>query len=272
MKIVLVINQYKPKTLAMAEKVALKLQQKGLEVLIDKGQPSMAQDIDLAMVLGGDGTILRAFRQYAPQNVPILGVNMGKVGFLSSIDIEELDKYIDNIVKMDFAYDPRMVLQITICQDQQPIDKIWCLNEVVIKTTTPKILRLGAEIDGQRLEDFYGDGVIIATSTGSTAYSLSAGGPICDPELPAMVITPIASYTTSRRPLVIKGERKITFSPHPKNQAMVCCDGQAKLTVDASYQVIITKAEFMLNLVNPKKIAHFSSVEIRLKRNPAVFP
>ncbi|HHV16096.1 MAG TPA: NAD(+)/NADH kinase [Gelria sp.] len=264
MKVLLVNNRYKENTVEMAQELAHKLATLNITVVMEAD--NIDQPPDLVIVLGGDGTILRAARQYAYKNSPVLGINMGTVGFLSNIKIEELEQYLHQLLSGDYSLDKRMMLAIDICEDTEIRESFYCLNDVVIRATTPRMVSFNLALDGQIPGTYRGDGLIIASPTGSTAYSLSAGGPVCDPELESFIITPIAPHFINVRPLVVSSRRVLEITPVECQDAIICIDGQIRRNFKPDNSIKVRQAEFKLQLVDLKGTGFFSSLESRLRR------
>lgn len=264
MKVLLVNNRYKEHTARMANKLARKLEELNAEVEMEDDK--ISGDPELVIVLGGDGTILRVARQYAHKKLPVLGVNMGTVGFLSNIEVDELDSCLDRLLSGDYAMDQRMMIKVDIYEDNELAESIYGLNELVIRAITPRMVSFNLVIDGENSGTYRGDGLIIASPTGSTAYSLSAGGPICDPQLDAFIITPIAPYFISKRPMVLSSQRVLELTPVECESATICIDGQIQRDFQAHTSVTIKKAETKLNLVDMKGLCFFNNIENRLRR------
>lgn len=165
-------------------------------------------DCDMLIVLGGDGTILRALDYAIPNDLPILGINLGRLGFLTEIEMANLEKDMQVVLDGGFTIDERM----TMCVDGYDDDKMFALNEIVIDRSTPEVCVLSLEYaaNGTIVDRISGDGLIIASTTGSTAYSLSAGGPIIAPGLDCFILTPICPHMLNVRPVVLSAEARIT--------------------------------------------------------------
>jgi NAD+ kinase len=272
LKTLLVNNKkYRQSTQYMTEEIIEKLQSRGIEVLVDDGSQTISdQELDNIIVLGGDGTMLRAARTYGQGDLPILGINMGTVGFLSNIEINEVDGYLDQFLQGDYTIDTMMMLEVNIYEQGVLASTSYCLNEVVIKARIPNMITLNYRINEQPCVPYKGDGLIFATPAGSTAYSLSAGGPIVDPELEAIIITPVAPYTFSafgQKPAVIAASKVIRVTPPRFREALISLDGH--VTMDFSYNnsIEIKKAHRGLKLANVKKVPFFSTINKRLKRS-----
>ncbi|SHG64713.1 NAD+ kinase [Thermosyntropha lipolytica DSM 11003] len=267
MKILLVNNRFKENTEIMAQEVAKKLLSQGCRVEVDNGEAlPQLEDVDIIMVLGGDGTILRAARQYARFKVPLLGVNMGTVGFLSHIKVEEIETCLEKFVRGDYTVDERMMLKALVYRDGTLYKELGALNEVVVRTKVPRLLSLPLYIEREKIADYKGDGVIIATPTGTTAYSLSAGGPVLEPEMEALVITPVSSYVLARRPLVVRGDRVLALKNTGNGEEILCADGQINVDLLPGDEIIVQKADYKLRLLNIKKPSFFHHFDERLGR------
>lgn len=216
-------------------------------------------DITLAVVLGGDGSILKTARYCSRFDIPIVGVNLGRLGFLSQSKLSELNKTIESINSGDYRIEERMMIKA--------LDKIIALNDIVIRGNTfSRTSRLCVEINGQSVCEYLADGIIISTPTGSTAYTLSAGGPIIEPSLDAMVIIPICPHTMTARPLVIPSGEKVTISTAEKTRLRITADGQKSLTVMSNTKVNIVRNEnkAKLLLLNSNSGAFYSVLREKL--------
>lgn len=268
MKILLVNNKLLESTLLMGERVAARLRTAGIEVLIDSCQADItSEEFDSIIVLGGDGTMIRAARQYVENNVPILGVNMGTVGFLSNIKVDELDQCLDRFIHNDYAIEERMMLEIDIYQDKKLLNRIYSLNEVSIKSKSSRVITVDIKIAGREHGIYRGDGIIVASPSGSTAYSLSCGGPITDPALEVFIMTPITSYLLNKRPMIIAAEKEIDLIPLHCEEALISIDGQVKIDGEENYVIRVKRAEHKLKLVNMRPRYFFQTIMKRLRRN-----
>lgn len=268
MRILLLNNHLKLHTVQMAQQMEMKLKDMGVEVLIDNGvQKPGPVSVDLLIVLGGDGTIIRAAREYARSGVPVLGVNMGRVGFLSNIASNNLEENLERLIAKDYLIDERMVMEVEVVDGDLPIMTVGALNEVVFRSSSPRIIELMLYVKERSQGIYRGDGLIVATPTGSTAYSLSAGGPIVDHSLQAFIVTPIASSITHRRPLVIGAQYPLVIKPRDARDAVICVDGQVHMDFEPGYSVRINRAANPLRMVNLTGALLFDNLEGRLKRN-----
>lgn len=270
MRVLLVNNPFKESTKYMAKKIAFRLAELKAEVIIDDGSVDISSQIpdklDLIIVLGGDGTILRASRQYALKQTPVLGVNMGTVGFLSHLELTELDDYLENLLSGKYSLDQRMILEVDILENNQLVTSIHCLNEVVIKASSLHMISFNIFIDNQQLQTSKGDGVIFATPTGSTAYNLSAGGPVLDPKMIAFVITPVSAYKRNTPSIVVSADKIITVVPVNCSGAIIGMDGQIEYEFKTDYQIRIKQADITLNLITLKPQSFFQRIDKKLGR------
>ncbi len=220
---------------------------------------------DLIIVLGGDGTLLHAARQVGLSGVPLLGVNLGGLGFLTAVSIDELFPTLEMILAGQLAPQERMRLKVEVIRDDQIIFQRVVLNDVVLnKGAVSRIVDLSADIDGEHLTDYRADGLIIATPTGSTAYNLSAGGPILHPTLAAVILTPICPFTLANRPLVVADRARITVQlGRHVNDVHLACDGQEDLPLTPEDQVVITRGQNLKLFPSPFQ-DHFSILRTKL--------
>lgn len=216
-------------------------------------------DISLAVVLGGDGSILKTARYCSRFDIPIVGINLGRLGFLSQAKLSELNKTIESINKNDYRIEERLMLKT--------LNNICALNDIVIRGNTfSRTSRLCVQINGQNVCDYLADGIIIATPTGSTAYTLSAGGPVIEPGLEAMVIIPICPHTMTARPLVVPAKEKITIFTTEKTRLRITADGQKSLTVPSSTKIDIVENDkkAKLLLLNSNEGSFYSILREKL--------
>jgi len=195
---------------------------------------ALKKDIDLAIVIGGDGTFLKASRFYGRNNIPILGFNVGRLGYLAQAHPDEIDFVLDKLKENEYIIEDRTMLKAL---------DYTALNDIVIKgLNCARTSTIDLYINNKKLCSYVADGLIVATPTGSTAYSLSAGGPIVSPNVDCFLIIPICPHTLNTRPIVIPSDEKITIKAFEKNQKLnVSFDGQVDITIDN--EIIIKKCE-----------------------------
>lgn len=269
MNCLLVYNNLIKETKKMAEAFSLNLKQAGIHIqLVDAAADNIIeQAIDAIVVFGGDGTIIKVASQYGTRGIPVLGINMGTIGFLSSLEVDEIDQYLPQFLKGDYSLDERMMLEVNIFKDNQLINRYLSLNEVCIKSPGAHMINLGIEIDGVLHSQYRGDGLLVATPTGSTAYSLSAGGPVIDPDLDVILITPLLSYLLSKKPLVLAGNKCVGLWSYKNNRALISIDGQISTLLPDGYKLNIQKSDYRFKIINLKRRDFFASVDQRLGQN-----
>jgi NAD+ kinase len=210
---------------------------------------------DILVVLGGDGTFLRAARAVAEVDVPILGVNLGKVGFLSKVEANELEGILAQLVAGEFKIHERMTLQARILPGGRTGGEFdhYALNDVVVaRGSLARVCRLDVTIDRSHLATFVADGLIVASPTGSTGYSFSAGGPIVDPVARNLVVTPIAGYLSAIRSVVVGPDQIVRCRVVDAHEALVSVDGREDLPIAVGDVVEVRAAERPIRLVEPR--------------------
>ncbi len=210
---------------------------------------------DALVVLGGDGTFLRAARAVAEVDVPILGINLGKVGFLSKAQAGELEPVLERIVAGEFTIDERMILEGRIQRGEgtDTSERHLALNDIVIaRGALARVCRLDVSIDGTHLATFIADGLVVASPTGSTGYSFSAGGPILDPVSRNLVVTPIAAYLSAIRSVVVSPLQVVRCRVVDANEALVSIDGRVDLPIAVGDVVEVHAVERPIRLIEPE--------------------
>jgi len=210
---------------------------------------------DALVVLGGDGTFLRAARAVAEVDVPILGINLGKVGFLSKAEAGELDAVLAKLVAGRYTIDERMALEGRILRDGRPIDtaRHVALNDIVVaRGSLARVCRLDVAIDDTHLATFIADGLVISSPTGSTGYSFSAGGPILDPVSRNLVVTPIAAYLSAIRSVVVSPSQTVRCTVVDAYEALVSVDGREDIPVRVGDVVEVQATERPIRLIAPE--------------------
>ena len=217
---------------------------------IEECTVDILQEADFAVVFGGDGSITSAARQLSQVNVPVVGVNLGKLGYLAEFNVEELKEYFGSLTSGKMRTEKRMMLGCRILSEGEEKFSSAAINDVVITAGPPfRMIELKMSVDGQPLAGCIGDGLIISTPTGSTAYNLSAGGPILSPKMEAMVINPICPHSLSFRPIVINAESTVeVFGVRVNEGTTVSIDGQVscKLSSDDVVRIERHKGDFLV--------------------------
>jgi NAD+ kinase len=206
---------------------------------------------DFAVVFGGDGTILHAARNLAQANVPLIGVNMGKLGFLAEFTVAELKEHFETILAGKVEPTTRMLLDVSVTTCEKPSFRSIAVNDVAIQAGAPfRMIDLNVEQDGGTISRYLGDGLVISTPTGSTAHNLSIGGPILEPTLDAVVITPLAPHTLALRPIVVRSDKTIRITAVKVNEGTtVIADGQATTALCEGATVDVRRSDITIETI-----------------------
>ncbi|CQD13624.1 inorganic polyphosphate/ATP-NAD kinase [Mycobacterium lentiflavum] len=207
----------------------------GVEIEVVDAEPDAAEGCELVLVLGGDGTFLRAAEFARNAGIPVLGVNLGRIGFLAEAEAEAIDRVLEHVVAQDYRVEERLTLDIAVRHRGQVIDQGWALNEASLEKG-PRLGVLGVvvEIEGRPVSTFGCDGVLVSTPTGSTAYAFSAGGPVLWPDLEAILVVPNNAHALFGRPMVTSPDATIAIEIEASgNDALVFCDGRREMVLPA---------------------------------------
>jgi NAD+ kinase len=224
--------------------------------------------VRLIVAVGGDGTMLHAARLAAPVGVPVLGVNRGRLGFLADIGAADINKRLDEILAGEFVQDRRAMLQAQLIRNGETLNTCHALNDVVLqKWQTGRMLDFETWIDGRYVNTHGGDGLVIATATGSTAYALSCGGPILYPELDALVLAPICPHTLSDRPIVVRSSAtiEVRLVERPDTDAHVTCDGVPLGDLLAGDRLIVMPSTAAVTLLHPSDHDYYRILRSKLR-------
>jgi NAD+ kinase len=234
---------------------------------LGKTRHEIAQQADLLLVLGGDGTLLAASKEAAPHGIPILPINLGVLGFLTSFTLEELYPALEDALAGHAAMDERVLLLAERTHNETILTEQRVLNEAVVhKGTLARMIELELHIDGGFVCRYRADGLIVATPTGSTAYSMSAGGPIVHPAVESILITPICPHTLSDRPIVVADTSKIELRiAENSDPVFLTLDGQTGVPLQTGDRVRITRAAERLKLIHPPTKTYFEILHDKLK-------
>ncbi len=222
---------------------------------------------DLVIAIGGDGTFLGAARATVAHNIPLIGINLGRLGFLVDISPEQIESKLNEILQGKYLKEERFLLQTKIIREETIIHQEISVNEVVVhRWITPSMIEIVTHIDGVYLNSQRSDGLIISTPTGSTAYSLSAGGPILHPSLNALVLVPLSPHTLSNRPIVIDGssEIEISFSQSKQINALVTCDNIEIPKISVDDKILIKKLPTAITILHPEDHDFFNTLRRKL--------
>lgn len=223
---------------------------------------------DLAIAIGGDGTMLKAAHLVCGHGIPLLGINRGHLGFLADIPADSVAQHLDEILKGNFAEDERFLLYCEVHRHNQLICVRHALNDVVVqKWDVAKLIELDTFVDGIFVHRQRSDGVIVSSPTGSTAYALSGGGPILYPTLDAMVLVPICPHSLTNRPIVINGNSRVEIIVRDDevHLARLTCDGDVAMELESGDRVMVEKKNQTIRLIHPADHDHFGILRAKLR-------
>ncbi|WP_455377064.1 NAD(+)/NADH kinase [Petrachloros mirabilis] len=227
----------------------------------------LAQKADVLLVLGGDGTMLNAARLAGERGIPILGVNMGGLGFLTEVRLDNLFPSLERVFANEYVLDERLMLSTHIHRHGETVAKGVVLNDVVVsKGTLARMIEMKISIQGQFVTKLRGDGLIVSTPTGSTAYSLSAGGPIINPGVHALILTPVCPHTLTHRPLIVQDDVEIDVTLTSKDEgAMATLDGQVGVALTQGDSVVLKVSEYKTRLIRFPESNYYDVLREKLK-------
>jgi len=210
-------------------------------------------DADLAVVIGGDGSILATARRMRSRQIPILGVNKGKFGYLAAFHEEEMENIHAHLLNGNAVASERMMLKCELVRNGSPVHETLAANDVVVARTQARMIRIRLYIDAEYVATHHSDGIIVSTPTGSTAYSLAAGGPILEPDIHAFLLTPICPHTLTNRPLVVSSDKTIEVEQiQATAPAAVTIDGQVRYPIEPGDRVRVTQSPYFFKLIEVK--------------------
>jgi len=270
-----------PNVAGTLNQIAAHLRQHQLRVLLDESSARLipvhsleiasramiGEQCDLAIVMGGDGTMLNAARSLVDYEVPILGVNLGRLGFLADVSPSEIPHRLDAVLNGHFREARRSLLHAQVLREDQVTGEADALNDVVVhKREVARMIEVDTFLDGRFLNAYRADGLIISTPTGSTAYALASGGPIIHPALEAVVLVPICPHTLTHRPIVVKADSVIEVVLNAANttQTQVTCDGQISLAIEPGDRILIRKKGRKARLIHPLSHDYFELLRAKL--------
>jgi len=255
----------------------------GVEILIDRAfvaideemlqfarpvdRCELGEQADLAIVVGGDGTLLNAARSLVDYDVPVLGINLGRLGFLTDIPPSDMRRHLQEIFAGHYQEEARTLLHGQVLRDGELMSDSLAFNDVVVhKFNVARMIEYETFIDHQFVNTTRSDGLIVSTPTGSTAYALSSGGPIVHPALNALILVPICPHTMSYRPIVVDGNSRVEIVVHDLDQtsAQVTCDGQTSLALVAGDRVIVEKKPKPIRLIHPTRYNYYRILRAKL--------
>jgi NAD+ kinase len=227
----------------------------------------LAKNIDLAITLGGDGTLLNVARKLAPYEIPVLGINLGHLGFLTEVEVSDLFSDLELLKRGKFYIDRRMMVESKVFREEKFVKNFLALNDVVVtKGPFARLIRLKTSVNDAYVDTFNADGLIIATPTGSTAYSLSAGGPLVAPNVEVLILTPICPHTLQNRSMIISPHDSITIQVVAEHQEiMLTVDGQLGYRLQPYDKVVVKKSKHYTKLVRIKNRSFYDVLRKKLR-------
>jgi len=224
---------------------------------------NLCQKCDVLVTLGGDGTLISAIRRSFKHEVPVFGVYAGNLGFLADINLEELDDFVSHMVAGEYRVDERSILEAKFYEDGNEVT-LYAFNDIVItRRSVSNMIHIETLVDSKAFNTYYGDGVIVSTPTGSTAYNLSAGGPVLFPLTDVFALTPICPHSLTQRPVVLPGKFSIEMKT-PQDRALVIIDGQDKHELEAGKSIHIQLARKRVKLIHREEFNYFDVLKEKL--------
>ncbi|MCK5155449.1 MAG: NAD(+)/NADH kinase [Spirochaetales bacterium] len=270
-KVLIVVNLNKPKAEELVSEISTYLLSLDIQVkvfrLSGRVEPPVVDNVDLVFSLGGDGTVLFCSRILQDRGIPILAVNLGTFGFITEVSIDEWKEAFDQYVTGKTGLSHRLMIRVAVTRNGETIFMSRGLNDLVVKANgVSNIVNLKLDLNETRLGTFRADGILVATPTGSTAYSLAAGGPILDSEMDALIVTPICPFTLSNRPIVVSGEDVIHIEvlKHQRTDINLSIDGQEMLPLREGDVVIVERSRGRALLVLSNKRNFYEVVRAKL--------
>jgi NAD+ kinase len=223
----------------------------------------LCQSSDILVTLGGDGTLISAVRRSFKYNIPIFGVYAGKLGFLADVKLDELDEFVENLVKGDYRVDERSILEARFTKNNKEVVQ-YAFNDIVLtRHSVSNMIHIETLVDSKAFNTYFGDGVIVSTPTGSTAYNLSAGGPVLFPLTNVFALTPICPHSLTQRPVVLPGKFAIEMKT-PQEKALLIIDGQDKYELEQNESLKIKLATSRVKLIHRDEFNYFNVLKEKL--------
>lgn len=273
-KVGIILRPNSPELKINYEKIKSTLNKHGIEVFIEKKSAQMislegvdfydlCETSDFLITVGGDGTLISTARKSLKFNIPILGVHAGRLGFLSNVNLEGFDDFILEMLDGKFRIDERAILETTLNRGDKE-EKRYAFNDVVLtRSSVPQMIHIETLVDSKPFNTYYGDGVIVSTPTGSTAYNLSAGGPVMFPLTNVFALTPICPHSLTQRPVVLPGRYPIEMKTSSE-KALVIFDGQDTVELGLGESIGIKLASKMVNLIHKEDFNYFEILKDKL--------
>lgn len=275
MKAHLLVNLFRPDAVEAARNAVMWLQAHGIEVCAERESadiievPIVSQDdfgqADFVIAIGGDGTLIKAAHMIGDAGTPILGAQYGRFGFVTQIGPGELEGALQKYVDGELSVVERMMIQTDLVRDGTVVATLHSLNETVVqRSATTRMLTFDVHVDGSEVSRYPADGVMVSTPTGSTAYNLSAGGPVVDPRMKALILTAIMPHTLSARSLILQPEAVVEIKVESREEAVLSCDGHSRLHLLTGDFVRITMSARTTKLLTPDVNSFFDKLSDRL--------
>jgi len=266
-RVVVTSTRFKPEAHGLARELGERLQGLGAEVLLDlPGTVPLAErvdGVDVVFSVGGDGTLLGTARRLVGSSAPVIGVNLGKLGFLAEFSADEVREYLDGAQPDGWRINPRVMLQVRLNGSGRPT---YALNDVVVSQgLVARLVNIAMEVDGAHAIQYRADGLVVSTPVGSTAYALSLGGPIVSQALRAFVITPLAPHSLTNRPIVVEASVEVGFRVESEaNELALVVDGQERIDLTQGDRISITAAPTDLMLISSGRHSFFDILRMKL--------
>lgn len=270
-----IVNLYRSDAIAAARRAAAWLSEKEVEVVGDRESASAVgiagasvdelSQVDLMLTFGGDGTLIQAAHICSHRGIPILGIHYGRFGFVTQVLPDQVEGAIELFLKGEAMVEQRTMVKTELIRASHVVATLHSLNETVVqRSATTRMLTFEVKVNNNLVSRYPADGVMVATPTGSTAYNLSAGGPVVDPAMDALLVTAIMPHTLSARPIVLRPDCVIDIKVETRGEAILSCDGQSRMHLMSGDQVRVTRSERTTNLVKIDPAEFFRKLSERL--------
>ncbi|MCA6069787.1 MAG: NAD(+)/NADH kinase [Endomicrobium sp.] len=263
----IIYNKSKANAKKLALRIALWLKQNKCKVFVSGSMSAKAKKFDFVLSVGGDGTMLKIIRTFSPLSVPVKGINLGSLGFLTDVDTDEVLILLKNILSSGFKIEKRILLLVEFEYKGKKL-KTVAVNDCVVRSLSGgKLITVDVDIDKNFTAEYKCDGMIIATPTGSTAYSLAASGPIVYPNLPVFILTPISPHTLTQRPMILPSKSSISFvakNKYSNGKIMVSIDGQENYTLPNGAKIKFSTYKKSLKLIKNCSRSYFETLKTKL--------
>lgn len=273
-KFYVITNKSKDTSMEITNRIKKYLEEHGKLCILAKEAEPAPDDIDCVLVLGGDGTLIRAARELRSYDVPMLGINLGTLGYLAEVEVQNIEAALKQLIEKEVDVEARMMLKGTLQHEfEEVVLKDTALNDIVVtRLGALRIIHFNIYVNGELLNSYQADGVIISTPTGSTGYNLSAGGPIVEPTASMIVITPICSHALNTSSIVISAEDEIVVEIGPgrdgkMEEAGVSFDGNRNIEVHTGDRIVIKKAKETTKLLKLSKVSFLETLRKKMKGN-----